>query len=72
MVGAGLALGCGLTAPNAHADTGVGSLKQYWCPAEYILPCDVWHTKFFQSPLMQSPLWQTPMVRVPWQSDGYD
>ncbi len=73
VVSAGLALGgCVLSAPTAHADTGIWPLKQYWCPADYFLPCEVWQTEFFQSPVMQSPLWQTPLVRVPWQSDGYD
>jgi hypothetical protein len=70
---AGLAVGgCVLTTATAHADTSVGPLKEYWCPAQYFLPCDVWHTQFFQSPMMQSPLWRTPLARVPWQQDGYD
>lgn len=72
-VGAGLVLGgCVATTATAHADTGLAAPKQYWCPAEYVLPCDFWQTEFFQSPLMQSQLWQNPLVRVPWQADGYD
>jgi len=72
VAGAGLALGgCVATTATAHADSGVGPLRQYWCPAQYVLPCDFWQTEFFQSPWMQSPLWQNPMVRVPWQPDRY-
>lgn len=73
VVGAGLTVG-GLvaTTATAHADAGVAPMREYWCPAEYFVSCDVWHSKFFQSPWMQSPVWQNPMVRVPWQSDGYD
>jgi len=72
-VSAGLALGgCVATTATAHADAGFAAPRQYWCPAEYLLPCEMWHTDFFQSPLMQSQLWQNPLVRVPWQADGYD
>jgi len=73
VVGTGLVFGvCVATTATADADTGVGPVKQYWCPAQYVLPCDIWHTEFFQSPMMQSPLWQGNVIRVPWQADGYD
>lgn len=73
VIAAGLAaVGCLTATATAHADAAVGPMREYWCPAEYFMSCDVWHSEFFQSPLMQSPLWQNPMVRVPWQSDGYD
>lgn len=68
MLSVGLSLG-GLPA-TAHADTLTP--KQYWCPADYFLPCDFWQTEIFQSPLMQSPLWHNPFMRVPWQQDRYD
>jgi hypothetical protein len=58
--------------PTAHADTAFGPPKEYWCPAEFLVPCDFWRTQLWQSPMMQSPLWKTPGIRVPWQNDNYD
>ena len=73
VVSAGIAVGgCVLTTAPAQADSNVGPLKQYWCPAEFVLTCDFWHTELWQTPIMQSPLWKTPGLRVPWQSDDYD
>ncbi|MFZ0834535.1 MAG: hypothetical protein WAM92_15935 [Mycobacterium sp.] len=72
-VSAGLAVvGYPATTATAHADIVAGPMREYWCPAEYFVPCEVWRSEIFQAPVLQSPLWQTPLVRVPWQSDGYD